>query len=73
MQSAATASRRLLQTGSTQNIGVNLNLPAGTNTSDVIARLTAASANNGTGTLLTAAQQACVSTHMLVSSNTACV
>ena len=66
MQSAAPASRRLLQSGSTQNIGVNLNLPAGTNTADVIALLTAASANNGTGTLLTAAQQACVSLRVFV-------
>lgn len=66
VQAATTASRRLLQSGSTQNIGVNLNLPAGTNTSDVVALLTAASANNGTGTLLTAAQQACVSIHMFL-------
>ena len=66
MQAATTASRRLLQSGSTQNIGVNLNLPAGTNISDVVALLTAASANNGTGTLLTAAQQACVSIHMFL-------
>ena len=60
MQSGTAASRRLLQSGSTQDIGLNLNLPAGTNISDAIAQLTAASANNGTGTLLTAAQQACV-------------
>lgn len=58
MPAAATASRRLLQTGATQTIGLNLNLPAGTNIDDAIAQLTAASANNGTGTLLTAAQQA---------------
>ena len=58
MPAAATASRRLLQTGASQTIGLNLNLPAGTNITDAIAQLTAASANNGTGTLLTAAQQA---------------
>ncbi len=55
---AATASRRLLQT-STENIGLNITLPAGTNISQAIATLTAAS-GNGTGTLLTAAQQAYV-------------
>jgi len=53
---AATPSRRLLQT-STENIGLNIMLPAGTNISQAIATLTAAS-GNGTGTLLTAAQQA---------------
>ncbi|KAA6425624.1 MAG: serine threonine kinase [Trebouxia sp. A1-2] len=53
---AATASRRLLQT-STENIGLNITLPAGTNITQAIATLTAAS-GNGTGTLLTAAQQA---------------
>ena len=56
---AATASRRLLQT-STENIGLNITLPAGTNITQAIATLTAAS-GNGTGTLLTAAQQAYVS------------
>ena len=61
MPSGTAASRRLLQTGSTQNIGLSLTLPVGTNISEAIAQLTAASANNGTGTLLTAAQQACVS------------
>lgn len=55
---AATASRRLLQT-STENIGLNITLPAGTNITQAIATLTAAS-GNGTGTLLTAAQQAYV-------------
>ena len=55
---AATPSRRLLQT-STENIGLNITLPAGTNISQAIATLTAAS-GNGTGTLLTAAQQAYV-------------
>lgn len=57
----ASQSRRLLQTGTTQNIGLNLNLPPGMSISDAVALLTAASGNNGTGTLLTAAQQACVS------------
>ncbi len=55
---AATPSRRLLQT-STENIGLNITLPAGTNITQAIATLTAAS-GNGTGTLLTAAQQAYV-------------
>ena len=55
---AATPSRRLLQS-STENIGLNITLPAGTNISQAIATLTAAS-GNGTGTLLTAAQQAYV-------------
>ncbi len=55
---AATPSRRLLQT-STENIGLNITLPAGTNITQTIATLTAAS-GNGTGTLLTAAQQAYV-------------
>lgn len=35
--------------------------------SDAVAALTAASGNNGTGTLLTAAQQACVSFPILLS------
>ncbi|KAL0035895.1 hypothetical protein WJX77_006910 [Trebouxia sp. C0004] len=52
----AVPSRRLLQS-STENIGLNISLPAGTNITQAIATLTAAS-GNGTGTLLTAAQQA---------------
>ena len=52
----ATSGRRLLQT-STEDIGLNITLPAGTNVSQVIANLEAAS-GNGTSTLLAAAQQA---------------
>ena len=53
---AASPSRRLLQS-STENVGLNIALPAGTSIAQAIASLEAAS-GNGTGTLLTAAQQA---------------